>query len=136
MLKFSSSDGCFEDYFSIYGTKQADGEQQLCTAGIGLFQWLKPYEDGSNDWTDGYCVGYQESMLSIIEDPIFDASRAFGTFAVLISFVVFLWVFMLSCLELNRIQSILLRILCFLGALTTGLGFLLVCWRNLARNIL
>ena len=94
---------------------------------MGLFQWLRPNDVSSDgSWKDGYCVGYQQSMLNALgEDDLFDVARGLGIFSVIISFVLLGWSFVMSCLELNWMQMILLRFCLFLACLTSGCSFLM-----------
>jgi hypothetical protein len=133
----SSSSGCFEEAFLPDITGQTDEgsnqePQAPCQVGIGMYQWLQQSSSststtssGSDAWSKGSCVGYQESMLAQISDLSFSLSRGFGVFAVLMSFVVLLWNVMLACIELNWIQVYLRRLCSFLLVVSCGLAFLL-----------
>ena len=64
-------------------------------------------------------------MLDRLNDPTFQAARGVGVFAVLLAFVLFLWDFVLSCLQLNRLQVWLLRLCSLLAVMASGLTFLM-----------
>jgi len=122
---------CFGQYFDIYGDPNVQDGNSLkrCYAGVGLYQWQQPFVDdeatSAENWDNGYCVGYQESMLSVFSDTVFEAARGFGVFAVLLSFVMFIWTLMLSCVQMNRCQVWLYRISAFFGFIATCLTFLM-----------
>jgi len=130
VINFTSNQGCFQEYFNIYGTSGGvpqDGAvaqgSANCKVGVGLYQWL--YQDNGKTWpSGGYCLGYSESMRQAFTDHMFETSRAFGVFAVLLAVVVHIWSFSLSCLELNRYQLWLFRILCVSGFLSCSMTFL------------
>ena len=130
VINFTSNQGCFQEYFNIYGTSGGvpqDGAVAQgsvnCKVGVGLYQWL--YQDNGTTWPDGgYCLGYSETMRQAFSDHMFDTSRSFGVFAVLLAVVVHIWSFSLSCLELNRFQLWLFRILCVSGFLSCSMTFL------------
>jgi hypothetical protein len=144
----SSSSTCFQDYFASHsGTSNLPAlgtstrqQQRSCATGIGLFQWMQPFSTGStsstssnnatttadsSSWKHGYCVGYQQSTLATLQagNSYFDVGRTFGILAVLASFVVLAWTLVLSCLQMNTLQCCLFRLLCYVGALTSGFAF-------------
>jgi hypothetical protein len=143
----SSTGSCFEDYFQTYtsGWSSSDGntlEQaanatSTCRVGMGLFQWLRPNNDDDNaSWQDGYCVGYQQSMLTYLtQDTLFEITRGLGIFSVLLSFVLLGWSFVMSCLEWNWMQMFLLR-LCLLAASAASGFALFVKKTELCSNLL
>lgn len=132
ILSFTSSEGCFQEALSLYGDTSAapdnantttNNAPTQCQASIGLYQWLQPAS--SDDFKSGNCVGYEQTMLSILSDQSFEAARTFGVFSVLLSFVIFFWSLLLACIQLNRCQIWIFRCLCFFGTLSTGLTFLI-----------
>jgi hypothetical protein len=127
-IQFTSTSGCFEEAFQPYSTTGnfESEETSSCQAGVGLYQWLQPLPGKEENWSEGTCEGYQQTMLEILnQDPIFQVARGFGVFGVLLSFVIFFWHFFLACVELNRIQVYLLRACSFLAVTACGLTFLL-----------
>ncbi|GKY90547.1 hypothetical protein MPSEU_000028400 [Mayamaea pseudoterrestris] len=140
--------GCFEEYFQIHNdvssgwdnsqsttNSNATSAATWCQVGMGLFQWMRPNEirsiesnsTSSSDWQDGYCVGYQQTMLDSLgdDDPLFHVARGLGIFSVILSFVLLGWTFVMSCLELNWMQIFLLRLCCLMASLTSELSFLM-----------
>jgi hypothetical protein len=130
----AASPTCFEDAFLPDITGQADDDSNnskpsysTCDVGIGLYQWLRQSSSNADNssWSNGGCVGYQESMLSRINDTSFSLARGFGVFAVLMSFVVLLWNLLLACIELNYLQVVLRRLCSLLLVMSCGMSFLL-----------
>jgi hypothetical protein len=123
VMTYTTRQGCFTEAFSWYGTGGIEQQDAIvCKEGIGLYQWLHPTLEGEV-YPHGYCVGYQKSMRQLLSDGMFDKSRGAGVFAVLLSLVVHLWSFSLSCLENNWVQIMLYRTLCFTGMILTGCTF-------------
>ena len=127
VLTFQTDQSSFEGHFSIDNTPATNGgnQWQSLRASVGLYQWLRPI-DSALQWNEGACVGYQESMLAVLEDPTFDAARSFAVIAVLMGIIVSLWSMLSSCIAWNWIQLQILRVLLFLGTITAGLSFLFV----------
>jgi len=121
VVTFTSDRGNFEEYFSIYDS-QLNAEEANYKVGVGLFQWLRPSD--VDDWSEGACTGYQQSVLEEVSDTMFETARGFGVFAVLLSFGVFIWCFFTACLSLNRFQIYIMRAIILLGTLCSGLTFL------------
>jgi hypothetical protein len=132
VVTFTSTQGGFEETFSDRNDRQGETASRY-KLGAGLFQWLRPFDasDGADgngtggDWSDGYCVGYQSTMLTGISDTAFEAARGFAVFAVLLSVIVTLWSMLSACIMWNRIQIRLLNACLLAGAVCTGLTFLL-----------
>lgn len=118
ILTFRSEQGNFEEYYDIFGRSETSNVPTQYKTGIGMFQWLKPFGD---DWQDGYCLGYQESMLETMSDPTFEAARGFAVFGVLMGLGVSLAAFSSGCLMYNWIQLSLLRFCLVVAAVATGL---------------
>jgi hypothetical protein len=134
VLTFTSNIGNFEEYFNSNvlttttmftdNDSSNTGSSNLNTyrAAVGLYQWLRPFD--TNDWTVGTCVGYQQTMIDAITDTMFDVSRTMSIFAILIAIFQFCWMFLSSCLDMNRIQCYLFVLLSLVGVLCTGFTFL------------
>jgi hypothetical protein len=119
VVTFTSSLGNFEEYFD----SETNGNDPMTyRTAIGLYQWLRPFDP--NDWTAGTCAGYQETMIDAFTDTMFDVSRTMAVFAILVAIFQFCWMFLSSCLSMNRLQCYLFLFLSFLGAMCTGLTFL------------
>ena len=99
---------------------------------VGLYQWLRPLPSTATDttitdWTVGTCVGYQETMLSAFSQDnniMFDVSRIMAIFAILLGVFQFSWMFLSSCMSMNRIQMYLFIFISLCGTVFTGLTFL------------
>jgi hypothetical protein len=133
---------------SSTSTTTTDGTaaKAVYRASVGLYQWLRPLDntDSSSssmtttttsttkntaitDWTVGACVGYQQTMLAAIEQSqniFFDLSRVMAIFAILIGIFQFSWMFLSSCMSMNRLQLYLFILLSVCGTTFTGLTFL------------
>ena len=121
-LTFETNQGSFENHFAA--SPLAGGAWRTLKASVGLFQWLRPIDEV--EWNQGSCVGYQESMLAVIQDSVFDIARVFSVIAVLMGMIVSLWGFFTSCLAWNWIQLNILRALLLVGAVTSGLSFFML----------
>ena len=122
-LTFETDQGSFENHFS---TNPAVGQPwNFFRASVGLFQWLRPV-DTATAWDEGSCVGYQESMLAVIQDDHFDMARSFGVIAVLMGLIASLWTFVTSCIAWNWLQLLILRILLFVGFVTSAMSFIIL----------
>jgi hypothetical protein len=126
VVTFTSFMGDFEETFSDFSDRQGNTVVRY-KVGVGLFQWLHPLESIENggDWSDGYCVGYQSTMLDALSDTSFETARGFAVFAVLLAFGVTIWSMLTACITWNRIQLILLSACLLSGAICTGLTFIL-----------
>lgn len=126
VVTFTSNQGCFDDFFDIYGNggNVLNDDTVACKTAIGLYQWLRPNSGGS-EWDDGSCVGYSQSMRDKLSDPLFETARVCGIVAVMLAIMIVIWVFFLSCIEMNKCQVWLLRICAFLGTIASGLSFLI-----------
>jgi hypothetical protein len=101
---------------------------------VGLYQWLRPLpstnKNSITDWTVGTCVGYQQTMLAAFQSSadddniMFDLSRIMAIFAILLGVFQFSWMFLSSCMSMNRIQMYLFIFLTVCGTAFTGLTFL------------
>jgi hypothetical protein len=123
-VTFLAQSGSFEDHFSTTETVTNSVLRPL-RASLGLFQWLQPFDDNAT-WTDGTCVGYQESMLAVLQDGTFDAARSFGVIAVLMGGITSLWAFLSSCIAWNWVQLLLLRSLLLVGTIASGLSLVML----------
>jgi hypothetical protein len=123
-VTFWSDQGSFENHFA---TNAVAASQVLrpFRANLGLFQWLSPF-DVNAAWSDGTCVGYQESMLAVLQDGTFDAARSLGVIAVLMGGICSLWALMSSCIAWNWVQLLMLRCLLCVGTVACGLCFLML----------
>jgi hypothetical protein len=121
VVTFTSSQGSFEDYFDSLSDSNGNNPMTYRTA-VGLYQWLRPFD--LSDWTSGTCTGYQETMIDSFTNNLFDVSRTMAVFAILVAVFQFCWMFLSSCLSMNRLQCFLFLFLSFLGAMCTGLTFL------------
>lgn len=132
VVSFTSTQGGFEETFSDQNDRQGESAARY-KVGAGLFQWLRPFDasDNSNSngdstsWSNGYCVGYQSTMLTALSDTAFETARGFAVFAVLLSVIVTIWSMLSACIVWNRIQIRLLNACLLAGAVCTGLTFLL-----------
>ena len=129
VLEFSSTLGNFEDHFVNIDEAATPETHEV---GLGLFTWLLPsyYVDGDDDtitratlgnWQEGSCQGYNTLQLqAMLEDVKFDAVRIMGVLSVLLSFSIFLFGVMLSCLSLASWQRYVLCASCVMAAIFTG----------------
>lgn len=131
-LTYTSDLGNFEGHFSNI---DAAVEATTYQVGLGLFTWLRPsfYVDGDDDavtraevgnWREGSCAGYTTLQLDDLLEPMLDAVRIMGVLAVLLSFSVFLFSLMLSCLSLVAWQRCVMAGSCLVAAATNGLVLL------------
>jgi hypothetical protein len=131
VVTFTSTQGDFEQTFDRRDSNDREGDTaERFKLGAGLFQWLKPFgdvdaEDGDSSWSDGYCVGYQSTMLDALSDTAFETARGFAVFAVLLAVIVTLWSLLFACISWNRIQIRLLNGCLLAGAICTGLTFII-----------
>lgn len=121
-LTFETDQGSFENHFS--NSPIAGGSWTFFRASVGLFQWLRPVD--ASEWNKGSCVGYQESMLAVIQDSYFDIARSFSVIAVLMGIIVSCWTFITSCIAWNWLQLMILRLLLLVGAVTSGMSLIIL----------
>jgi len=122
VLSFISNTGNFEDSFSRFTQINQEDFTQYKVA-LGLFQWLRPNGDDAN-WDDGTCVGYQQSMKDHFAETDFEIARGFGSIAVLLSVITFLWAGINSCIAWNVWQIIILAFLLLSGTFACGMTFM------------
>lgn len=133
VVTFTSSQGGFEEFFSDMNDREGETAARY-KVGAGLFQWLRPFDsvndakgnnNNNDNWSNGYCVGYQSTMLTSISDTPFETARGFAVFAVLLAVIVTIWSMLSACISWNRIQIRLWSACLLAGAVCTGLTFLL-----------
>ena len=129
VLEFSSTLGNFEDHFVNFDEAAAPETHEV---GLGLFTWLLPnyYVDGDDDtitratfgdWEEGSCQGYNTLQLNaMLQDSKFDAVRIMGVLSVLLTFSIFLFGLMLSCLSIASWQRYILCASCTVAGIFTG----------------
>lgn len=133
-LQFHSALGNFEDHFTMKDATSITPEQYQ--VGVGLFTWMRPsfYVDGDDDsvtraqvgnWREGSCVGYNTLQLERVLDDWWEATRILGVFSVLISWSVFLFCLIMSCLSIANWQRYLLAMSCLAVALVNGMVLLM-----------
>lgn len=125
-VTFSSETGGFEEYFNNLRAQQSGQNVIRYKAGIGLFQWLRPFRALGEDWSEGSCAGYQESMRNEISNGFFEAARLFAVLAIIMAWVLFFWAMGMLCLRFNRIQTIAFAVCAGLGTIFASLTFLLL----------
>lgn len=118
VVDFVSDSGNFEETFNKVTTIENINVNYKVS--VGLFQWLQPL-DGGGGWNEGNCVGYQETMRSVLSDTYFDVGRICGVLSTLLGCLQVLWVLVLSCLEMNPIQA---WIFCGLSLMTSAFSSL------------
>ena len=134
VLEYSSNLGNFEDFFVH---RDAAATPEVYEVGLGLFTWLLPsfYVDGDDDtvtraiqgqWQEGSCQGYNTLQLEQLLEPTFDAVRILGVLSVLLSFSIFLFGLLLSCLSLAHWQRYCLCAACALVAIFNGCTLLMI----------
>lgn len=119
-VDFDSDRGGFAEF---YLDPTSDGDVVRYRAGIGLYTWLKPFDE--EDWSQGQCTGYTALQRETFGDIVFEVSRIFGVFSVLGGIGVTAWTFFLGCLSLGRCQIWSMSLLLFLITGSTGLTFLM-----------
>jgi hypothetical protein len=124
VVSFTSETGGFEEYFSNSQSAGAGRSVVLYKTGIGLFQWLRPF-DLDGEWSNGSCAGYQDLMRDQVSDALFETARVFASLAVIASCFLFLWSIALTCFENNQLQIILFCVCSFAGTVCSGMTFLL-----------
>lgn len=122
VVQFTSINNGFEDAFSPRPVESSFLTQYR--AAIGLFHWLRPISFDVA-FTQGSCVGYQDSMLNAISEPFFDVARGSAVFGFLLNGLAFFWVWSTACIEYRNIPALLLFLVCLSGSIATGLTFLL-----------
>jgi len=140
VLQYTSNQN-FEDFFApTTTTNNEDGNnnnEKTQDVGLGLFTWLLPsyYVDGDDDtvtraiegnWQEGSCQGYKQLQLEQILDSKFEAVRILGVFSVLLSWSIFLFGLLLSCLSLAHWQRYALTASCVLVAILNGCTLLMI----------
>jgi hypothetical protein len=120
VITFTSDAGGLEDSYSG-GSRAGATDAVTYKAAVGLYQWLRPKDP--IDWSEGSCAGYQQTMLAQISDTYFNVSRSFAVFAVLMALFMTAWIFLTSCLDMNRIQRYLFAVICFVGMVSTAMTF-------------
>lgn len=121
-LTFQTDQGGFENHFA--NSPVTDGVWNSFKASLGLFQWLRPLD--VLNWSEGACVGYQESMLNVIQDDMFDIARSFAVISVLMGVICSLWAIVSACIAWNWLQITILRVLLFIGTVSAGLSMLIL----------
>lgn len=124
VVTFRSETGDFEDFFVNIQQAVAGRPRMSYKAGIGLFQWLRPRQD-EGLWSDGSCVGYQESMLQQVSEINFEMARFFSVISMIFSFITVIGILKMLCIEFNRLQTIGFRIIAMMGTFCSGMTFML-----------
>jgi UPF0716 family protein affecting phage T7 exclusion len=122
VVTFRSRWGDLDQTLSV--VNQAGGNEYFdYKRAAGLFQWLNPTSTGDN-FDQGSCVGYTQLALKSLSEPYWEAIRVMAVIAVLMSFMVLVWIFLLTTLSMGRCRVVLMQITFFLLTAFTGLTFL------------
>lgn len=121
LVTYLSERGNFDSLFTSQGA--GDSFEPFQT-GAGLFSWLDPGD--SNDWAEGTCKGYTQSIFDVIADPIFEAARVMSILSILIGLGVSAWILTLACISLGPKQVDLLAACQLLLTVMVSLTFLLM----------
>ncbi|CAJ1952290.1 unnamed protein product [Cylindrotheca closterium] len=114
-VEYTNDRGDFSDF---YLDPTSDGEGVPMRTGIGLFQWLEPFDD--NDWSQGQCRGYTTLQLEFFGDNALEVARGCGVLAVIGAVAMSFWILFLNCVAMGQMQIRVLQ-LC-LVCLTINIG--------------
>lgn len=98
-VEYTNDRGDFSDF---YLDPTPDGEGVPMRTGIGLFQWLDPFDE--NDWSQGQCRGYTTLQLEFFGDTVLEVARACGVLAVIGAVAMSLWILFLNCVAMGQMQ--------------------------------
>lgn len=114
-VEYTNDRGNFAEFY-LDPTSNGDGVDMR--TGIGLFQWLDPFDEG--DWSEGQCRGYTELQLEFFGDSALEIARACGVLAVIGSVAMSFWVLFLNCISMGKMQIRVLQLCLF--ALMVNIG--------------
>jgi len=114
-VEYTNDRGDFSDF---YLDPTADGEGVPMRTGIGLFQWLDPFDP--EEWSQGQCRGYTTLQLEFFGDSALEVARACGVLAVIGAVAMSFWILFLNCVSMGQMQIRALQF-CLL-ALTLNIG--------------
>jgi hypothetical protein len=123
-LTYTSDQGDIEESFADFSAREGQDQVEY-KAGIGLFQYLRPNNKISGEWSDGYCVGYTDTIREALGDSAFEAARGFAIFSVLLGFCLTMWCFLMACLSINQYQIWIMTGCLVMGSLSAGFTFLI-----------
>lgn len=109
-VKFLSRWGDIADVLPDVPEEGGD-EYQLYKVSSGLYSWLTSKD--ARRFDPNSCTGFNQDMLEGLKEPFFDAARLIGVVAVLLAFMMVVWVFLLSTLSVGKMEIILMK-LCFI----------------------
>ena len=82
---------------------------------------------GLYTWSDqGQCVGYRQTMLEELTEPIFEAVRIIAVVAVILSITMLLWIILMTTMSMKPWELGAQRLLLLVLASLTGLSFLVL----------
>eukprot|EP00547_Thalassionema_nitzschioides_P000685 CAMPEP_0194214432 /NCGR_PEP_ID=MMETSP0156-20130528/15605_1 /TAXON_ID=33649 /ORGANISM="Thalassionema nitzschioides, Strain L26-B" /LENGTH=323 /DNA_ID=CAMNT_0038942675 /DNA_START=67 /DNA_END=1038 /DNA_ORIENTATION=+ len=99
-------------------------EYQLYKVSSGLYSWLTAKD--ARRFDPNSCTGFNQQMLEGLKEPFFDSARLIGVVAVLLSFMMVVWVFLLSTLSVGKLEIILMKICFIILAVLIGNTFLVL----------
>eukprot|EP00980_Cylindrotheca_fusiformis_P000077 scaffold19_cov114-Cylindrotheca_fusiformis.AAC.24 len=114
-VEYTNDRGNFADF---YLDPTSDGEGVDMRTGIGLFQWLDPFDE--DDWSEGQCRGYTTLQLKFFGDRALEIARGCGVLAVIGSVAMSFWVLFLNCISMSKIQIRVLQTCLFALMLNIG----------------
>lgn len=104
-VDFTNDRGDFSEFY-LDATDIGDPVERR--NGVGLFQWLDPYDE--TDWAKGSCLGYTELQLEFFGDWFLEIARCAGVLSVLGAVSISAWVGFLNCIHMGRFQIRLMSI--------------------------
>lgn len=114
-VEYTNDRGDFSDF---YLDPTSDGEGIPMRTGIGLFQWLEPFDE--SDWSQGQCRGYTTLQLEFFGDTALEVARACGVLAVIGAVAMSLWVLFLNCVSMGQMQIRVLQLCLVCLAINIG----------------
>jgi hypothetical protein len=114
-VEYTNDRGDFSDF---YLDPTSDGDAVEMRTGIGLFQWLDPFEE--DDWSEGQCRGYTTLQLEFFGDTALEIARASGVLSVIGAVAMSFWVLFLNCISMSRMQIRVLQLCLFALMLNIG----------------
>jgi hypothetical protein len=128
-VEYTNDRGEFDEF---YLDPTANEEPVTRRTGIGLFQWLDPFDE--TDWSQGQCRGYTQLQLDFFADTFLEIARGCGIMAVLGAVTTAFWVLFLNCVAMGQYQIKLMQFCLLALTLNVG-GTFLIFQSNLCKDL-
>mmetsp|Transcript_32789 Transcript_32789/g.49423 ORF Transcript_32789/g.49423 Transcript_32789/m.49423 type:complete len:321 (-) Transcript_32789:179-1141(-) len=114
------------DIAEVLGIEAEEGGDEYMEYKVssGLYSWLT--SEDARRFDPNSCTGFNQRMLRGLKEPFFDAARLIGVVAVLLSFMMVVWAFLLSSLSVGKVEIILMKMCFLILAALLGSTFLIL----------